>query len=303
MTAPIARARRVLAIAAPVTAVLVTTILAVGWTDAGPVNAGTRRLDLTASSQPGQPVAGHEYQFYVDVTSVTRTHNIGLDIDLSAGLTLTSGAPAHCYTDYDGLTCFYFSLARGQTVPLTLTTRLARRLAAGTPVSVSARAHYDAIRHAHAGVTRYVTSPPPSPSPTPTHSRSPSPSPTPTHSRSPSPSPSPSHSPSPSPSPTHARSPSPSPSPVPSPPHRSPQPFQGPVPPIFAPAPSRTPGTTASSPPEGPRPNRTVYFAPAAKLRTQANGGSAPVIPFVVLLTVVLAPCVAAAVMRFGRGR
>lgn len=230
------------------------------------------RLVLSAGSQGGLPVPGHEYQFYVSVSSPDGpAWAIGLHIWFTPGLIMTGPVPSGCFPVPGGLNCGYPGLGRGQSISLPLGTLVANGLDPGNLVGVSAVVHYDLILSQYASVARQVVKPPPPPTSPPPPSSPPPSSPPP--SRRPPPPP---HRTKPA-APVHRpASPSPSPSPTPTPTHHHHKPRPHPVP-----APS--------------------VFLPMARAETRPIGPPPPVIPLGVLVTVILTPCVAAAATRFGR--
>jgi hypothetical protein len=228
---------------------------------------------LSVGTANGDPVAGRQYQFYVEVTSETVPGwNINLQIWLTPGLTLPPGAPPGCFPVPGGLDCGLPYLPKGETDTLTITVSVSGGLAAGTPVGISAQLRYDWIWWAYASVSRPVTviTPPPPPPHT-------SPPPPPPPHRSPPPPP-PTHHPRPAPLVHH---PTPTPTPTPTPSHRPPPPRHKPRP--------------------QPTPVPSIYHAMLRKALTPPIAPPAPVIPLGVLITAVMTPCVAAAATRFGK--
>ncbi|MGH3157992.1 MAG: hypothetical protein ACRDNF_15650, partial [Streptosporangiaceae bacterium] len=226
-------------------------------------------LVLSLGSAAGLPMAGHAYQFYVNVTSVS-TLAVGINVQmwLTPGLLLTSGAPRGCLQFPGGLDCWYPALPKGQSLSYTLGVAVGAGLAAGTEGGVSALVRYDIIFSKSGSLTRPVgaappppTSPPPHTSPPPTPPPPSSPPPPKHHSAAPAPWPaSPTLTPSPSPSPRHKPKPKPKPKPVPS-----------------------------------------MYHAMPMRAGVPTSVTPKPVIPIGVLLTAILIPCVATAATRFGK--
>jgi hypothetical protein len=228
-------------------------------------------LVLSLGSAAGLPMAGHAYQFYVNVTSVS-TLAVGINVQmwLTPGLLLTSGAPRGCLQFPGGLDCWYPALPKGQSLSYTLGVTVGSGLAAGTQVGVSALVRYDIIFSKSGSLTRPVGVAPPPPTSPPPHT---APPPTPPPPSSPPPR---HHSAAPAPRPA---SPTPTPSPSPSP--RRPKP---------KPKPTPTPTPIPSS-----------YRAMPMRAGVPPSVTPKPVIPIGVLLTAVLTPCVATAATRFGK--
>jgi hypothetical protein len=235
-------------------------------------------LRLTASSQAGLPVAGHGYQFYVDITNLAHPPDwdLRLFIGFSAGLTLAGGPPPGCFPVPGGLFCGYRRLAGLDSIPLTINVSVARNLSRGSLVGISASLHYDEEFSAHASVYRPVMTPTPSPTPTPTPTHTPTRTPRPPHHSHPGPPP----PRTPGPPPSHR----PTPRPAAVPPPRSPPLHHKPGP--HRPAPTPAPAAFSVNP---KRPVDSTVAAPH------------PVLPIGVLLAAILTPCVAAAATRFGK--
>jgi len=89
-------------------------------------------LVLHASSEGPAPVAGHDYQFYVDATSGRfPVWDIRLGIELTPGLTLAGGPPPGCYPFPGGLGCSFPRLGGGQTISITVNVAVSPSLPTG----------------------------------------------------------------------------------------------------------------------------------------------------------------------------
>jgi hypothetical protein len=275
-----------------------------------PVQAPHRpAFGVSVTAGPGAPRAGHSYGYLVSIANPERgpAWLVHLSLSLPAGTTVAAvsgGAKGSCRIRRDGLRCDWDDVPGRSALGLSVTVRLGPRISADATLTASAVVVYDWGRMARATSVRTVAAPPPRPRPTPRPRQTPHPPP-----RTPPPSP---RTPSPPAPPSR-------PAPVPLPPSSAPPssapPSSAPpvtIPPAGAP-PARIPPPVVGVPPGTPRPPRPhpsrspspAAFFPgaAAKLLAPAPRQPVPGLPVGVLVIVVLVPCAAAAVTRFGRRR
>jgi hypothetical protein len=237
-----------------------------------PVQASSRpALGVSVTAGPGAPRAGHSYGYLVSIANPAPelAWFVHLSLSLPAGTTVAAvdgGAGGSCRIGRDGLRCGWGTVPGHSALGLSVTVSLGPGISAGTTLTASAMVEYDWGRVARATSVQTVAAPPPRPRPTPRPRRTPSP---------------PSSTP-PSSIP-----------PASTPPASIPPPVIG-VPPA-------TPRPPRPHPSRSPSP--AFYAGGAAKLLAPAPRQPAPGLPVGVLLTVVLVPCAAAAVTRFGRRR
>jgi hypothetical protein len=252
-------------------------------------------------SGEGAPRAGHSYTYLVSVDDAARAPGwlVHLAVSAPAGTTVTAvgGDAGACRAVPGGADCIWPQLKGGSGLGISVTVRLGPGLRAGASLAAAARLSYDwGQLTASATSVRTVAGPPP---PRPRVRPKPRPRPRPRPTGVPHP-----------PPPRLASSPPPrvlvTP---PSPPSRvsplSPLSQLAPGSPLSAVRLHQV-GTPPRTPP--PRPSRSPSagaFFPrtASKLIAPPPRLPAPGLPIYLLLAVVLTPCVAAAVTRFGRGR
>jgi hypothetical protein len=264
-------------------------------------------------SGAGAPRAGHSYTYLVSVGDPARAPAwlVHLAISAPGGTTVIAagGGAGACRVGPGGADCVWPQLTGGSAVGVSVTVSLGSGLRAGTPLAATARLSYDWGQLSDAATSvRTVAGPPPRPrvKPKPRPRPKPKPTPRPTGVR---------HTPPPrsvpsSPPRRLASSPPPRVAvTLPSPPSRvsplSPpsQPTPGSPVSVVRPhrvaVPSRTPR---------PRPSRSpspgaLFPRTASKLIVPPPSLPAPGLPKGLLIALIIAPCVAAAVTRFARGR
>jgi hypothetical protein len=295
---------------------------------------GPRVLTLGISGE-GSPQAGHAYTYLVSVDDTARAPGwlLHLDISAPAGSTVVAASGA-CRTAPGGASCVWPQLAGGSALGVFVTVSLAPGLRAGTSLIATARLSYDWGQLTDSATSvRTVSAPPPrprvKPKPRPTQLKpkprptqlKPRPKPTqprpePTQPKAKPTQPRLKPRPTATPSPTHIRHPLPPPRPAPvaplvtsPPPSRvspaSPPSQRGlgvppyPVRPDRNAAPSRTPRPPPSRSPSA----RPLFPQAASQLIHPPPSLAARGLPKGLLIVLIIAPCVAAAVTRFARGR
>jgi hypothetical protein len=257
---------------------------------------GPAVLTVGISGQ-GAPRAGHSYTYLVSVDDAARAPGwlVHLTVSAPTGTTVTAvgGDAGACRAVPGGAECVWPQLKGGSALGVAVTVSLGPGLRAGAPLAAAARLSYDwGQLTASATSVRTVAGPPPPrprarPKPPPT--RRPPPRSVPS---SPAPRLASSSPPrvlvKPAASPSRVSPPSP---PAPGSPLSAVRPHQV-VPP------SRTPPRPSRSPSAG-----AFFPRTASKLIAPPPSLPTPGLPIYLLLAVVLTPCVAAAVTRFGRGR
>jgi hypothetical protein len=264
-------------------------------------------------SGEGAPRAGHSYTYLVSVDDAARAPGwlVHLAVSAPAGTTVTAvgGDAGACRAVPGGADCIWPQLKGGSGLGVSVTVRLGPGLRAGAPLTAAVRLSYDWGRlTASATSVRTVAGPPPRPKVKPRPPR-PKPAPRPTGVRH---APPPRHMRSPGhTSPPRLRS---SPPPrvavtLPSPPSRvspvSPPPQPVPGSPLSAVRPHQVaaaPRTPRPRPSRSPYPG-TLFPRASSKLIVPPPGLPTPGLPKGLLIVLVMAPCVAAAVTRFARGR
>jgi hypothetical protein len=255
-------------------------------------------LSLGISGE-GSPQAGHSYTYLVSVSDPTRTPGwlVHLDVSMPAGATvIAAGGAGACRTGPDDVSCVWPQLTAGAAVAVSVTVSLAPGLRVGTALAATVRLSYDWGQLTDSATSvRTVTGPPP-PKP---HVK---PKPRPKLTSSPASTP---HPPPPRPAPIVPRVTS---APSSPPPRVSP-----------ASAPSQL---GAGTPPGSVRPHRIAAVSRTPRPRPSRSPSSRPLFPWTasqliappprlpakglpkgLLIALVIAPCVAAAVTRFARGR
>lgn len=240
-------------------------------------------LDVSVTAGPGAPRAGHSYGYLVSIANPEPgpAWLVHLSLSVPAGTAVAAvGGGGSCRIGRDSLRCDWGELPGRSALGLSVAVSLGPGISAGMMLTASAVVGYDWGLLARATSIGTVAAPPrprqtPRPRPTPRPRRTPSPP---------------------------ARTPNPQ-----APPSR-PTPAQ--LPPAGAPPASSPPFVTGAAPgtPRPPRPSRSpspAAFFPgtAAELLAPAPRQPAPGLPVGVLLAVILVPCAAAAVTRFGRRR
>lgn len=252
---------------------------------------GARVLTLGISGE-GSPRAGHAYTYLVSVNDPARAPGwlVHLDISAPAGTTVVAASGA-CRTGAGGASCVWPQVTGGSSVAVEVTVSLAVGLSPGTALAATARLSYDWGQLSTAATSvRTVTSPPrpkvkPKPRPRPTHVPHPPlpgrPAPVaPLVTSQPSSPPgrvAPASTPSLGAGGTQLR----------------------PVRPAGKAVPSRTPPL---SPPRSPS-ARPFLPRAASQLIHPPPSQPARGLPKGLLIALIIAPCVAAAVTRFARGR
>jgi hypothetical protein len=252
---------------------------------------GPRVLTLGISGE-GSPRAGHAYTYLVSVDDTARAPGwlVHLDVSAPAGATVVAASGA-CRTGPGGASCAWPQLAGGSAVGVSVTVSLAPGLRAGTTLIATARLSYDWGQLTDSATSvRTVSAPPPQPRVQP----KPTATPRPTHIRHPLPP----QRPAPV-APLVTSQPPPRVSPASPPSQVAAGVRPSPVRPDRNAAPSRTPR---------PRPARSPSSSPlfpqaASQLIHPPPSLPARGLPKGLLIALIIAPCVAAAVTRFARGR
>jgi hypothetical protein len=253
----------------------------------------------------GSPQAGHSYTYLVSVSDPTRTPGwlVHLDVSGPAGATvIAAGGAGACRTGPDGVSCVWPQLTARESVAVSVTVSLPAGLRVGTALAATVRLSYDWGQLTDSATSvRTVTGPPP---PKPHMKPKPHVKPKPRPKLTPSPASTP-QPPPPRPAPIVPRATS-TPSSPPS--HLSP-----------ASAPSQL---GAGTPPGSVRPHRIAAVSRTPRPRPSRSPSSRPIFPRTasqliappprrpakglpkgLLIALIIAPCVAAAVTRFARGR
>jgi hypothetical protein len=238
---------------------------------------GPAVLTVGISGQ-GAPRAGHSYTYLVSVDDDGRAPGwlVHLAVSAPAGTAVTAvgGDAGACRAGPGGADCVWPQLTGGSERGVSVTVSLGSALRAGTPLAAVARLSYDwgQLTASATSVRTVAGAPPSAPKPEP----------------QPKPRPRPTGGPHPRP-PRLASSPPPRVLVTPRPTAR----------PHQVVTPSRSPRPRPSRPPSA-----SAFFSrTASRLVVPPPRLPAPGLPIDLLLAVVLTPCVAAAVTRFGRGR
>ena len=241
----------------------------------------------------GSPQAGHSYTYLVSVSDPTRTPGwlVHLDVSVPAGATVVAaGGAGACRTGPDGVSCVWPQLIASASVTVAVTVSLAPGLRVGTALAATVRLSYDWGQLTDSATSvRTVTGPPPPKPPA-----KPKPRPEPTRTSPPRSLPS---------SPPPRNSVIPPPAPRVSPGSRPSQLGAG-----TSPAVVRPQRVTGRSRPPRPRPSRPPSSRPLFPRTASQLIAPPPRLPVKglskgLLIVLVMAPCVAAAVTRFARGR